>query len=400
MPMQIIRADITRVHADAIVNSANRAPTFAEGVDARIYEAAGAELLLTEREKIGYLEIGEACVTPAFKLSAKYIFHVSSPRWIDGNHNEVQLLRQCYDKVLQMAVENHCESIAIPLLATGNFRFPQGVGLEVATAAIREFLYDHDLDITLVVFNRRSFSLAKGITDEVKAYIDENYVESYKEGRYAKYSLNEEPWGEGPARRRISRSLAKKITTNRPTESPYVREARSIPEPTIDAEEVADAALFSENVSAQPTSFPRPSQDDDICEDVLCVQAYMVPDTWKDYESRKFVPFSDHVIRLMNKKGIEKSSHVYNACGMSKQTWAKMMNPAHNPSKTTVMQLCIGLKLNLDEARDLMMQAGYAFSPNKKEDVIIEFCISRSMDIFDTNNILFDAMGKTLSNCG
>lgn len=376
MPMQIIRADITRVKADAIVNSANYAPTFAEGVDSQIYEAAGAAELLTEREKIGYLEIGEACVTPAFKLQAKYIFHVASPRWIDGNHNEIQMLRQCYDRVLALAVENNCASIAIPLLATGNFCFPQGVGLEVATSAIREFLHDHELDITLVVYNRQSFTLAQEIVDEVKAYIDENYIDereqmlfSYREAR-----IENIPEPQAAPHVRSSVSLIKKAK----------KRSAGIAKETL--EKQASAKI---NEGLKCCDYEEYSNDISV-DDAPC----------DDYEGRKYVPFYHHIIQIMNKKGIEKNSDAYNACGMSKQTWSKMTKPDYSPSKTTVMQLCIGLKLNMDEARDLMLQAGYAFSPNKKLDVVVQYCISKKLDIFDTDDIIFHEFGKTLSNCG
>lgn len=366
MPMQIIRADITRVKADAIVNSANYAPTFAEGVDSQIYEAAGAAELLTEREKIGYLEIGEACVTPAFKLQAKYIFHVASPRWIDGNHNEIQMLRQCYDRVLALAVENNCASIAIPLLATGNFCFPQGVGLEVATSAIREFLHDHELDITLVVYNRQSFTLAQEIVDEVKAYIDENYIDEREQRLFSYHEARIE----------------------------------NIPEPKPCAS-VSDSLKALKPPKRRTKKSEPVYEDSDLIEANLCLGDINVDDApCDDYEGRKYVPFYHHIIQIMNKKGIEKNSDAYNACGMSKQTWSKMTKPDYSPSKTTVMQLCIGLKLNMDEARDLMLQAGYAFSPNKKLDVVVQYCISKKLDIFDTDDIIFHEFGKTLSNCG
>ncbi|MCD8153430.1 MAG: macro domain-containing protein [Clostridiales bacterium] len=75
MPFKIIRNDITKVKADAIVNTANPHPTYAAGTDAAIYKAAGAELLLAERKKIGQIERGQVTVTSAFSLPAKYIIH-------------------------------------------------------------------------------------------------------------------------------------------------------------------------------------------------------------------------------------------------------------------------------------------------------------------------------------
>ena len=84
MPFKIIRNDITKVHADAIVNTANPDPTYGAGTDSAIYRAAGEKKLLAERRKIGRLEAGEAVVTPAFRLHAKYIIHTVGPVWVDG----------------------------------------------------------------------------------------------------------------------------------------------------------------------------------------------------------------------------------------------------------------------------------------------------------------------------
>ena len=94
MAFRIIRNDITKVKADALVTTANPEVAIGDGVDFAIYEAAGEEKLLCARKKIGYLDIGEVGITKAFQLNAKYIIHSSSPYWIDGMHGEKELLRQ------------------------------------------------------------------------------------------------------------------------------------------------------------------------------------------------------------------------------------------------------------------------------------------------------------------
>jgi len=88
MPFQIIRNDITKVKADAIVNTANPEPVYGRGTDSSIYQAAGAQELLKERVKIGRIERGEAKATPAFNLDAKYIIHTVGPRWEGGKGGE------------------------------------------------------------------------------------------------------------------------------------------------------------------------------------------------------------------------------------------------------------------------------------------------------------------------
>ncbi len=118
MAFKIIRNDITKVSADAIVNTANPEPVYGGGTDTAIYKAAGEEELLEERRKIGSLEPGQAAVTPAFKLDAKYIIHTVGPVWIDGEHGEKEKVRSCYENSLKLAKERECESIAFPLIST------------------------------------------------------------------------------------------------------------------------------------------------------------------------------------------------------------------------------------------------------------------------------------------
>ena len=84
MPFRVIREDITRVHADAIVNTANPKPIYSDGTDYAIYQAAGAEQLLAERRKIGNMKPGQAAVTPAFELPAKILIHTVEGRPIQG----------------------------------------------------------------------------------------------------------------------------------------------------------------------------------------------------------------------------------------------------------------------------------------------------------------------------
>lgn len=88
MPFQIIRNDITKVKADAIVNTANPRPVIGSGTDSAIYKAAGEKQLLKERQKIGEIAPGQASHTDAFNLNAMYVIHTVGPAWVDGEHGE------------------------------------------------------------------------------------------------------------------------------------------------------------------------------------------------------------------------------------------------------------------------------------------------------------------------
>ena len=132
MPFQIIRNDITKVHADAIVDTANPNPIYGGGTDAAIYKAAGTEDLLAERKKIGSLMPGEAAVTPAFGLMARFIIHTVGPVWQGGDHKEYDQLASCYRKSLLLARQLDCSSIAFPLISTGVYGFPRDRALDIA----------------------------------------------------------------------------------------------------------------------------------------------------------------------------------------------------------------------------------------------------------------------------
>ena len=125
MAFRIVRNDITKIKADAIVNTANPNPKYDSGTDTAIYLAAGADELLEERRKIGRIEEGQVAVTPAFALDAKYIFHTVGPVWNGGQQGEKDIVRDCYVNCLNKAVELGIESIAFPLIATGNYGFPK-----------------------------------------------------------------------------------------------------------------------------------------------------------------------------------------------------------------------------------------------------------------------------------
>ena len=119
MPFQIIRNDITKVKADAIVNTANPRPVIGSGTDSAIHEAAGPELL-EARKKIGDIAPGNAAITPGFRLPARYVLHTVCPVWVNGQHHEEAVLRSAYDSALYLADALHCKSAAFPLMAAGS----------------------------------------------------------------------------------------------------------------------------------------------------------------------------------------------------------------------------------------------------------------------------------------
>ena len=185
MPFQIVRNDITKMEVDAIVNSANHEPIVGRGTDSAIYAAAGHDKLLEVRKSIGRINFGDSKITPAFDLNAKFIIHTVAPVWHDGNSGEIVTLRKCYKNSLELALKNSCESAAFPLLATGVNNFPHDAALRTALDEIQNFLFEHDMDIYLVIFGKRPLELSQKISSGVEEHIDDAYVDSAVKREYA-----------------------------------------------------------------------------------------------------------------------------------------------------------------------------------------------------------------------
>ena len=133
--IEIITADITKLKVDAIVNAANCSLLGGGGVDGAIHRAAGRELLEVCR-KFNGCETGEARITPGFKLPAKFVIHTPGPVWHGGDHNEAELLKNCYLNSLALAKENNCRTIAFPCISTGVYHFPKEQAARIALETV------------------------------------------------------------------------------------------------------------------------------------------------------------------------------------------------------------------------------------------------------------------------
>jgi O-acetyl-ADP-ribose deacetylase (regulator of RNase III) len=141
--LELIRGDITKIQVDAIVNAANTSLLGGGGVDGAIHRAGGPAILEDCRKiraRQGGCAVGEAVITTAGNLPAKYVIHTVGPVWNGGNNNEEQLLRNAYHNCLLLAVEHKLETIAFPNISTGVYHFPKPLATEIAVITVKEFM--------------------------------------------------------------------------------------------------------------------------------------------------------------------------------------------------------------------------------------------------------------------
>lgn len=373
MPFSIIRNDITKVAADAIVNTANPDPVYADGTDRAIYKASGEKQLLEERRKIGAIHPGEAAVTDAFRLKAKYIIHTVGPVWQDGNHGEFETLSSCYRKSLILASKLGCRSVAFPLISSGVYGFPKDKALDIALKEFRNFLEGEDeeeMKITLVIYDRKALELSQNLVESVEQYIDEKYVEEHRPATGRRTSLREK-------------------RERRKYDSPFIGSVLSSAGKDMGVvfDEESDEALFNYEVAYRKDSAAIPE------EKPKGTSGRSLQDVVKNIGES----FQQMLLRMIDEKGLT-DPQVYKGANLDRKLFSKIRcNESYKPSKKTVLALAVALRLSMDETIDLMSRAGFAFSPSSKADVIVRFCIENQIyDIYDINTLLFKYGEQTL----
>ena len=317
---------------DAVVNAANESLLGGGGVDGAIHRAAGPELL-EECRKLHGCKIGEAKITRAYKLPAKYIIYTVGPIWNGGNLHEKELLTSCYRESLELAKEYNCESIAFPLISSGIYGYPKAEALQVAMNAISTFLLKNDMTVYIVVFDRKSVQIGKKLFADIQEFIDDRYVDIHEDSKY-------------------------RISQRRKSTEKFLEETQV----KYDHDE-----MMAPSFGVIPDAMS--------LEDVLD----------KIDES-----FSQLLLRKIDEAGM-KDSECYKRANIDRKLFSKIRSDVnYKPSKQTAIAFAIALNLSLDETKDMLMKAGYALSHSNKFDIIIEYFIrQRNYNIFEINEALF-----------
>jgi O-acetyl-ADP-ribose deacetylase (regulator of RNase III) len=333
MPFNIVRQDITKMKADAIVNAANTDLAMGGGVCGAIFRAAGADKLQAACDKLAPIKAGEAVITPGFNLPAKHVIHAAGPVYRrQSPQQSEELLRAAYINSLERAAENGCESIAFPLISSGIYGYPKADALRVATAAIQDFLAGHDMDVSLAVFDKAAFSASSELLGEVASYIDEHYVDERAQARRFRQLLD------------VEEQALEKTAFYKSARTPLMQRPQAAATPAAGLDDLIDGL------------------DE---------------------------PFSKTLLRLIDAKG-RTDAEVYKRANIDRKLFSKIRNPDYRPSKKTALALAVALELSLDETGDLLERAGYALSRAVKFDVIVKYFITcRKYDIFEINEVLF-----------
>lgn len=336
MAFQIIRNDITKVKADAIVNTANPKPTYGGGTDSAIYEAAGKEELLAKRKEIGEIARGEVAYTPAFKLNAKYIIHTVGPVWEGGDKGEFEILRSCYENSLKLALSLKCKSIAFPLIATGVYGFPKDKALQIAMSVIQAFLMENDMRVILVVFDKKAFELSGSVVENIREYVDSNYVATASEREYR---------------------------------TDYVSNRRSLP-----------LELLEEYGRRRHSGKTEPTPTSGIQSKVKIGDLLATSDK----------TFQEKLFEIIDERGLT-GPQVYKNY-VSKQVYSKIQEDKdYHPNKYTAIAMCLSLHLDVDQTQDLIGRAGWTLSPSNKADLVVKGCImNKEYNVMKINCILFN----------
>lgn len=363
MPFSIVQNDITAMTAVAIVNAANSELLPGGGVCGAIFKKAGYEALNAACRTIGHCPTGGAVLTPGFRLNARYVIHAVGPVWQGGGQGEEALLYRCYRSALALAAEHGCASVAFPLISAGIYGYPRSEALSVATRAIRDFLamQQEEPEVYLVLPERTGLTSDERCDRRLRRYLREH-------GETRSPVRNRPAW------------LRKADPTGRSSLRPGALGNKS-PSRQEEPELLACLQLLEEETEAERGTVPVQAE--------RSVTANPTGRRLSDVVQQLEEPFCRMLFRLIDQRGMT-DVEVYKRANLDRKLFSKLRRPDYHPGKGTVLALAVALRLNLDETKDLLARAGYALSPCRLSDVIVEFYITEGIyDIDEVNLALF-----------
>lgn len=190
MKIGFLNGNVADVKADAVVLPANTNLKEGRGASEAIFKAAGKNALKKACDKIGSCEVGNAVPTLAFNLDANYIIHAVVPKWIDGDSGEYELLSSAYLSALNIADVLGCESIAFPLLASGNNGFDKELAFEIALKSIESYEPLRLKQAIIVLYGESTVSIVENeghtvtiLPEKAKNAHKEKFVKLFDEGK-------------------------------------------------------------------------------------------------------------------------------------------------------------------------------------------------------------------------
>jgi O-acetyl-ADP-ribose deacetylase (regulator of RNase III) len=434
MPVTFIRGDITKLEVDAIVNAANNELRGGGGVDGAIHAAAGAEQLHAFCKTLGGCPTGEAKLSPGFNLPAKYIIHTVGPVWQGGTFHEKTLLTSCYIRSLELARENHCRSVAFPLISAGAYGYPYNDALQIAYDTCRRFLTETkaDMEIYIVLYLReRSYNANvrrrrdySRFPDEaafrrVAEYIREHYHFEEESGENLKelpaesnaafydadvsisydiaadYEDIEPPAPGKPVAKKAKKALPDEEISKKVRFSKAASAKRTAPD--FDREEEAAMGSAPATESAPAAAAARPVSREERHGSSLLRR--WLHESYEPAAAKRPRPddfsveetFTQLVIRFMREKHMDPPEVYTNAC-LDRKLFSKILcNMDYQPKKYTAVRLALGLKLSPEETDKLLNAAGFVLSRSKLTDLVISYCIgANKRDVWEVNGLLED----------
>lgn len=363
MPLQIVRNDITKMHVDAIVNAANHSLLGGGGVDGAIHSAAGPELL-EACLKLNGCETGQAKATKGYRLPAKYVIHTVGPIWHGGYQGEPELLAACYRNSLRLARKLRCKSIAFPLISAGAYGYPKELALPIATREITEFLMKNEMQVYLVVFGASALAVSMMLFQDVQQYIDQNYVDAHNDRR--REWQREALWH---SNEKEALEFDQKLN-----ESNLAHLTEAAPIPPVGA---PSPQAIRRKQKPWEDWFRKPKPP------------IAQPD-WEDMLRQTDEGFSQMLLRKIDEKGMT-DAQCYKKANVDRKLFSKIKNtPGYHPGKPTVFAFVIALELDMDEAKEMLEKAGFAFSHSSKMDIVVEYFIrNRMYNVLEINEVLF-----------